>query len=128
MFLGSWEEANGCYIKAQFMWRICRRWNAPGENALVDENLEEIRVELEELEEALGADENRPKEYDVEKAVAARVRARDEAVEDEKAMTADENPDLLRKLDGEARKALRKADEEAKMALRPKRKVHYPRS
>jgi len=51
--LEDWDESNDCYPKAQSMWHIVRRWHRSGENAETDTAMEELRGELEGLEEAL---------------------------------------------------------------------------
>jgi hypothetical protein len=83
--LGDSYEAWRCFLQAESMWRIVRRWHPIGEDAAADEALEELRVALAELKEEL------EKEDQMEDA--------EEAIEDEKASNAHEDADALREVE-----------------------------
>jgi hypothetical protein len=51
-----WDEAWDCYLKAQAMWHIVRRWHRAGEDAETNSMLEELHGELGVLKEALAID------------------------------------------------------------------------
>ncbi|SMY29701.1 unnamed protein product [Zymoseptoria tritici ST99CH_1A5] len=80
--LGDWEEANDCFVRAQALWRIIRRWQPVGQDAEADAALDELRVCLDQLEGALA--EDRPPDDDSDAAVDA---------------TADSHEDELRATD-----------------------------
>ncbi|SMR61855.1 unnamed protein product [Zymoseptoria tritici ST99CH_1E4] len=82
--LGGWEEAKDCFVKAQALWRIIRRWQPVGQDAEADEALDELRVCLDQLEGALA--EDGPPDDDSDAAVDAtaeyedKLRATDHAM------------------------------------------------
>lgn len=83
--LGDWEEANECFIQAQSVWQIVRRWHPFGGDEAVDASLEELRVALERLNEALATD--KPTGSDLDTAVEYQVTVRDATVDERKATT-----------------------------------------
>lgn len=112
--LGDWHEANDCFVKADSLWLIVRRWYRVGDDAGVDESLEELRLELDELKNVLTTDE--PSDYDPEAAIDAAIAAHDSEVEDATAMEEDNDPDT-------SEAASRKAEEQEPSIiaiLRPK--------
>jgi hypothetical protein len=77
--LGDWDEAHDSYVEALTMWQIVRRWHRAGEDAKVDATMEELRVSLEELKEALAKDKPA---YDADEEVANRMAEHDATVQE----------------------------------------------
>jgi hypothetical protein len=86
--LGDWPEAQKCYVLAESLWRITRRWHPEGEDEVIDESLEELREGLVELREALDADEDAQR---FETPVSRLAAQHGSKVADEKARNIDGN-------------------------------------
>lgn len=112
--LGDWNDANDCFVKAESLWQIVRRWHTVGEDAKVDRSLEDIQVALVELKEILEAD--KPPENSSEADVNAAMTENDSEAEEAKGMEEDDDPDTS--------EAAREAEEEQEPSiiatLRPK--------
>lgn len=57
--LGDWTEAWECYVEADTLWRIVRRWNPVGEDEKVDAAMSEMKHALEALKSALDEEKGR---------------------------------------------------------------------
>jgi hypothetical protein len=88
--LGDWPEAQKCYVLAESLWRITRRWHPEGEDEIIDQSLEQLREDLVELREALDGDEDAQRPENSEAAVSELVAQHHARVADEKAMIQNE--------------------------------------
>ncbi|KAH7083686.1 hypothetical protein FB567DRAFT_550724 [Paraphoma chrysanthemicola] len=55
--LGDWQEAYACFVKAETIWRITKRWYCDDKDPEVREGLDDLREGLNELKQALSDDE-----------------------------------------------------------------------
>jgi hypothetical protein len=56
LILGDWNKANECRIYAWALYELVLRWHSTGSNPTADAYLNEIRNELDDLDNALKAD------------------------------------------------------------------------
>ncbi|KAH6639617.1 hypothetical protein C7974DRAFT_135509 [Boeremia exigua] len=54
--LGDWEEADNCRRDAWALYKTVRRWHPKGKDRTADGHLDDLRAELEDLDEALESD------------------------------------------------------------------------
>jgi hypothetical protein len=47
--LGDWRQAYDCYVKAETLWRITKRWHKNDENPVVRQGLDDLGEGLNEL-------------------------------------------------------------------------------
>ena len=61
LILGDWDESNKCRNDARALYQLVRRWHREGDDAAADKYLNEIRAQLDNLDDALR--EDAPKEW-----------------------------------------------------------------
>jgi hypothetical protein len=117
--VGDWDEANDCFVAAQSLWKIERRWHPEGKNETLDKFMVEIREALDGLSQALA--EEQPSHFGVgdgglyivdeedtmledEDAVLDIINEEDERIEDASAMLEDGDAalDIVDEEDGRA--------------------------
>ncbi|KAI4685481.1 uncharacterized protein J4E84_006209 [Alternaria hordeiaustralica] len=62
--LGNWLDASNCHAEAETLWRVVRRWNPEGEDAVLDRHMNDMREHLDEVGAALERTE--PEDYYLE--------------------------------------------------------------
>ncbi|SMR42730.1 unnamed protein product [Zymoseptoria tritici ST99CH_1E4] len=92
-----WDEANACFLRAEAMWRLVRRWHRVGHDAQADEAIEELRISLDELKEALDVD--RPLNDDPETAVEDAIATHDANVEEERRLAPNDDEEELERVE-----------------------------
>ena len=80
---GDWDDVNECFVQAEALWRIVRRWHPEGDDERVDSAMKEIRESLKDLDASL-RDED-PFEYDRLEAFTVAVAEHDAGVEEARA-------------------------------------------
>jgi hypothetical protein len=83
LILGDWHGASECYVQADALWRVVRRWHPEGDDKTVDDAMKEIRESLEDLDAALREED--AFEYDRHKAVTEAVAKHDAGVDEARA-------------------------------------------
>jgi hypothetical protein len=99
--LGDWREANACREHAECNWHIVRRWHPAGENSKNDTAMQELRISIDELRQALADEE--PVEDDSDAAFEEKIAIHDEAVEVENGVAIAEHGDREETLAADAR-------------------------
>jgi hypothetical protein len=85
--VGDWDEANDCFVDAELLWKIERRWNPEDRNATLDTFMAEIREALDGLSQALA--EEQPSHFGVGDGGLYIVDEEDGRVADARAMLED---------------------------------------
>ncbi|KAI4920568.1 hypothetical protein J4E85_009335 [Alternaria conjuncta] len=78
--LGNWLDASNCHAEAEILWRVVRRWNPEGEDAVLDRHMDELREHIDDVDAALVRTE--PDDYYLEDDVDDESTAQDEQVID----------------------------------------------
>ncbi|KAI4661634.1 uncharacterized protein J4E78_004423, partial [Alternaria triticimaculans] len=47
--LGDWDDANNCHAEAEILWRVVRRWNPEGEDAVLDTYMDDVREHIDDV-------------------------------------------------------------------------------
>ncbi|KAH3913179.1 hypothetical protein HBH56_112750 [Parastagonospora nodorum] len=88
--LGDWKESYSCWVKAETIWRITKRWHCDDEDTEVKEALDDLQDGLNELRRALVDDKDGCHESmqdgDAEADVLNTLAAHDAGVEEDRAI------------------------------------------
>ena len=86
--LGDWDDANNCHAEAETLWRVVRRWNPEGEDAVLDTYMDDVREHIDEVRADLERTEPDDNDNDFEDDVDDDGAAHEEQVNDATAAMA----------------------------------------